>query len=254
MSDISTITINNETYNLKDETARTNIDKLIPYIELSVYNYTSGSTTLILSASYSYSIESGQLFIVKFPTIAGNTYSSVTTTKLSIGSLGQKNFQTYGNYKNLKNLSGKYALIRYNGSYFYIIDDAKVEEANNDDNIYGRKNSSWTKTYSATEIDTKFSSLTTSLSTMAFIGDAPSNNKPYGRKNGSWTEIENTLPIATSTTLGGIKIGDGLSIDENGIVSTSGGDEYTHIISTSDLEDGVSELPVNTIYFYYEAE
>ena len=32
-----------------------------------------------------------------------------------------------------------------------------------------------------------------------------------------------TLPIASADTLGGVKIGEGISIDENGVISTSGG-------------------------------
>ena len=33
-----------------------------------------------------------------------------------------------------------------------------------------------------------------------------------------------TLPVASAETLGGIKLGEGLSADENGVVSASGGD------------------------------
>ena len=104
-------------------------------------------------------------------------------------------------------------------------------------------------------------SLSTSLSTMAFQPDAPSNDKQYGRQNGDWVEIQSsttyTLPTATSTELGGVKIGEGLSIDNNGVVSVStesDGDGYTHIVSSVDLEEGVSILPENTIYLYYEVE
>lgn len=105
-------------------------------------------------------------------------------------------------------------------------------------------------------------SLSTSLSTMAFQPDAPSDDKQYGRKNGDWVEIQSsttyTLPTATSTELGGVKIGEGLSIDNNGVVSVStesgGGDGYTHIVSSVDLEEGVSILPENIIYLYYEVE
>ena len=111
-------------------------------------------------------------------------------------------------------------------------------------------------------VTTSLNSLTTSLSTMAFQPDAPSDDKQYGRQNGDWVEIQSsttyTLPIATSTELGGVKIGEGLSIDNNGVVSVStesgGGDGYTHIVSSVDLEEGVSILPENTIYLYYEVE
>ena len=41
-----------------------------------------------------------------------------------------------------------------------------------------------------------------------------------------------TLPAATSSTLGGVKVE----------------------VSTTDLEDGVSSLEAGKIYFYYEAE
>ena len=110
-------------------------------------------------------------------------------------------------------------------------------------------------------VTTSLNSLTTSLSTMAFQPDAPSNDKQYGRQNGDWVEIQSsttyTLPTATSTELGGVKIGEGLSIDNNGVVSVStesDGDGYTHIVSSVDLEEGVSILPENTIYLYYEVE
>lgn len=43
-----------------------------------------------------------------------------------------------------------------------------------------------------------------------------------------------TLPTASDDTLGGVKVGSGLAIDENGVLSTSGGgggSKYLHIIS-----------------------
>lgn len=81
------------------------------------------------------------------------------------------------------------------------------------------------------------------------ITDAPSNGKKYVRSNGDWveetkvdisdmltkTEAESTyakkteipeeyvLPKASSSVLGGIKVGAGLSIDGSGILSATGG-------------------------------
>lgn len=41
--------------------------------------------------------------------------------------------------------------------------------------------------------------------------------------NGSTGAVTYTLPTASDTTLGGIKVGDGLAIDANGVLSSSGG-------------------------------
>jgi hypothetical protein len=48
-----------------------------------------------------------------------------------------------------------------------------------------------------------------------------------------------TLPAATSSTLGGIKIGTGLSIDGNGVVSATGGGSYTLPVASTLTLGGV---------------
>lgn len=61
--------------------------------------------------------------------------------------------------------------------------------------------------------------------------------------------LENyTLPTASADTLGGVKIGEGLSITD-GVLSASGGN-ITY--GTEDLTEGVSLLADGTIYFVYE--
>lgn len=56
------------------------------------------------------------------------------------------------------------------------------------------------------------------------------------------TTLENySLPIASDQTLGGIKIGFGLTIDENGIVSISSGG------ISSDIEE-MTEEDINTLF------
>lgn len=50
-----------------------------------------------------------------------------------------------------------------------------------------------------------------------------------------------TLPIASADTLGGIKIGDNLSIDENGVVSAEGGSKYTDGLPRFFIECDISE-------------
>lgn len=63
--------------------------------------------------------------------------------------------------------------------------------------------------------------------------------------------LENyTLPTASTDTLGGIKIGEGLTITD-GVLSASGGGS-TITYGTEDLTDGVSPLADGTIYFVYE--
>lgn len=62
-----------------------------------------------------------------------------------------------------------------------------------------------------------------------------------------------TLPIATASTLGGIKVGSGLEIDANGVLSATGGggggdsiDEGDGITITTDPQTGVKTISVNT--------
>ena len=63
-----------------------------------------------------------------------------------------------------------------------------------------------------------------------------------------------TLPAASSDTLGGIKVGEGLTMTEDGVLSTSGGSGGASNITygTEDLTEGVSPLADGTIYFVYE--
>ena len=51
------------------------------------------------------------------------------------------------------------------------------------------------------------------------------------------------LPVASSDTLGGIKVGEGLSIDENGVLSSEGGGsgDAEMLIATSDLDELTAE-------------
>lgn len=76
-----------------------------------------------------------------------------------------------------------------------------------------------------------------------------SNLNPGGGGGGS----SYTLPVASSTTLGGIKVGDNLSIDENGILSGSAGSvlgDYTEFdtqenaINIDNLEPGLYFISV----------
>lgn len=63
-----------------------------------------------------------------------------------------------------------------------------------------------------------------------------------------------TLPAASSDTLGGIKVGEGLTMTEDGVLSASGGGGSGANITygTEDLTEGVSPLADGTIYFVYE--
>lgn len=47
------------------------------------------------------------------------------------------------------------------------------------------------------------------------------------------------LPIASTTTLGGIKVGDGLSITDDGVLSASGGGSKIQLKNASDTTNGV---------------
>lgn len=54
------------------------------------------------------------------------------------------------------------------------------------------------------------------------------------------------LPIASTTTLGGIKVGDGLSITDDGVLSASGGLRYKTLTSTE--YEALSTKDADTIY------
>lgn len=65
------------------------------------------------------------------------------------------------------------------------------------------------------------------------------------------------LPIASTTTLGGIKVGDGLSITDDGVLSASGGgSELNHIQDTKlgvQIDDG-KPIPQTGTYYYKNIE
>ena len=72
-------------------------------------------------------------------------------------------------------------------------------------------------------------------------------SKLYVWYNDQWYEKQagGELPVATSETLGGIKVGDGLSITEGGVLSASGGGGGSSIartLTTDDLVDGKFKL------------
>lgn len=65
------------------------------------------------------------------------------------------------------------------------------------------------------------------------------------------------LPIASTTTLGGIKVGDGLSITDDGVLSASGGgSELNHIQDSRigvQIDDG-NPIPQTGTYYYKSIE
>jgi hypothetical protein len=61
------------------------------------------------------------------------------------------------------------------------------------------------------------------------------NSNEQAVVNVPWTDTKYTLPTASATTLGGVKVGSGLSIS-NGVLSTSGGDVKIHK-TTINFED-----------------
>lgn len=61
------------------------------------------------------------------------------------------------------------------------------------------------------------------------------NNSEQAVVNVPWTDTTYTLPTASASTLGGVKVGSGLSIS-NGVLSTSGGDVKIHK-TTINFED-----------------
>lgn len=61
------------------------------------------------------------------------------------------------------------------------------------------------------------------------------NNNEQAVVNVPWTDTTYTLPTASASTLGGVKVGSGLSIS-NGVLSTSGGDVKIHE-TTINFED-----------------
>jgi len=57
---------------------------------------------------------------------------------------------------------------------------------------------------------------------MAGVDDAPSDGNMYARKDGDWEEVEDyTLPTASDSVLGGVKIGSDLAMGVGGVLSKS---------------------------------
>ena len=56
------------------------------------------------------------------------------------------------------------------------------------------------------------------------------------------------LPIASTTTLGGIKVGDGLSITDDGVLSASGGGSLRYKTLTSTEYEALSTPDADTMY------
>lgn len=72
------------------------------------------------------------------------------------------------------------------------------------------------------------------------------NNIIYSIPSGTPYE----LPVASDETLGGIKVGDGLSISENGVLSVSGGSGGGGLdYSTTEQNTGIKWVDGSDIYF-----
>lgn len=81
-------------------------------------------------------------------------------------------------------------------------------------------------------------------------------NRAFRKKDGSLVNISDAmsgggyeLPIASASTLGGIKVGSGLSIDENGELSADGsgggGNLYCHCITINSGNIQVTTMIIN---------
>ena len=72
--------------------------------------------------------------------------------------------------------------------------------------------------------------------------------------NGAIEAIPYTLPTASTSTLGGVIVGDGLEIDEDGVLSAPGGRTYVAgdgVVISDDTSYELSEDTVtNTVYFF----
>lgn len=63
------------------------------------------------------------------------------------------------------------------------------------------------------------------------------------------------LPIASETTLGGVKVGNGLSIDETGVLSSSGGGSVVELTQAEyDALDEAGQIDYDTVYVISDAE
>ena len=78
------------------------------------------------------------------------------------------------------------------------------------------------------------------LDTKLDTDDVDITNKTITIKGNSVTvPDEYELPTADEDTLGGIKVGDGLSIDENGVLSADGGEQYVLPIASDTTLGGI---------------
>lgn len=83
-----------------------------------------------------------------------------------------------------------------------------------------------------------------------YIMDSPENTNPNVLRG----MLENELPIASSDTLGGIKVGSGLSITNDGVLSASGGSGVGPLIITFDSDTGACDHTWQEIYDALAAE
>jgi len=82
---------------------------------------------------------------------------------------------------------------------------------------------------------------------MAGVDDAPSDGKQYARKDGDWEEVEDyTLPTASVSVLGGVKVGGGLSIDGGGVLSSTAGSTLSNKVIVTEGTDFDITLPLNS--------
>lgn len=82
---------------------------------------------------------------------------------------------------------------------------------------------------------------------MAGVDDAPSDGKQYARKDAAWEEVEDyTLPTASNSVLGGVKVGGGLSIDGGGVLSSTAGSTLSNKAIVTEGTDFDITLPLNS--------
>ena len=85
------------------------------------------------------------------------------------------------------------------------------------------------------------------LGNLQSVDDAPSDGKQYARKDGDWEEVEDyTLPTASGSVLGGIKVGGGLSIDGGGVLSSTAGATVSNRVIVAEGTDFDITLPLNS--------
>ena len=67
-----------------------------------------------------------------------------------------------------------------------------------------------------------------------YVNDSPENTNPAVLRSLLNSLEDAELPVATTDTLGGIKVGSGLSITEEGVLSSSGGGSGLPSVTSSD--------------------